>query len=130
MKRISIILLMIFFALSSCNNNTAKKSTNSGELTIIHMNDTHGRDEEEMIVNKEVTPPETNYMYGAARRASYIKDVEKTNNNVLILHAGDTITGSVYSTVFMGRDEVDIMNMIGVDAAAIGNHFVYEYDRS
>lgn len=124
MKKISIILLMIFFVLSSCNNNTAKKSANSGELTIIHMNDTHGRDEEEMIVNKETTPPETNYMYGAARRAAYIKDVETTNNNVLVLHAGDTITGSVYSTVFLGRDEVDIMNMIGVDAAAIGNHFV------
>lgn len=124
MKKISIILLMIFFALLSCNNNTAKKSTNSGELTIIHMNDTHGRDEEEKIVNKEVSPPETNYMYGAARRAKYIKDVEETNNNVLILHAGDTITGSVYSTVFLGRDEVDIMNMIGVDAATVGNHFV------
>ena len=124
MKKISIILLMIFFALSSCNNTAAKKSANSGELTIIHMNDTHGKDEEEKIVNKEVIPPETNYMYGAARRAAYIKDVEKTNNNVLILHAGDTITGSVYSTVFMGRDEVDIMNMIGVDATAIGNHFV------
>ncbi|WP_295296585.1 5'-nucleotidase C-terminal domain-containing protein [uncultured Brachyspira sp.] len=124
MKKISIILLMIFFVLSSCNNNTAKKSANSGELTIIHMNDTHGRDEEEMIVNKETTPPETNYMYGAARRATYIKDVKSTNNNVLVLHAGDTITGSVYSTVFLGRDEVDIMNMIGVDAAAIGNHFV------
>ena len=46
MKKISIILLMIFFVLSSCNNNTAKKSANNGELTIIHMNDTHGRDEE------------------------------------------------------------------------------------
>ena len=54
MKKISIILLMIFFVLSSCNNNTAKKSANSGELTIIHMNDTHGKDEEEIIINKEL----------------------------------------------------------------------------
>lgn len=104
----------------SCGEN---KTGNTGSLTIIHMNDTHGRDEEEIIITKGDNP-QTNHKYGAARRATYIKEVKATNDNVLILHAGDTITGSVYSTVFKGRDEVDIMNMIGVDAATIGNHFV------
>ena len=125
-KRLHIILLLslILLFLYSCSNSAVKKTGNTGNLTIIHMNDTHGKDEEERVVNKDVNPPETNYMYGAARRASYIKQVKATNDNVLVLHAGDTITGSVYSTVFQGRDEVDIMNMIGVDAATVGNHFV------
>lgn len=123
-KKLYIVFILSFILLFSCSNQQTKKSGNSGNLTIVHMNDTHGKDEEEKIVNKEVDPPQTNYMYGAARRASYIKQVKSTNDNVLVLHAGDTITGSVYSTVFQGRDEVDIMNMIGVDAAAIGNHFV------
>ncbi|WP_297297901.1 bifunctional UDP-sugar hydrolase/5'-nucleotidase [uncultured Brachyspira sp.] len=123
-KKSYIVFILSFILLISCSNQQTKKSGNSGNLTIIHMNDTHGKDEEEKVVNKEVDPPETNYMYGAARRASYIKQVKSTNENVLVLHAGDTITGSVYSTVFQGRDEVDIMNMIGVDAATVGNHFV------
>lgn len=125
-KRLYAILLLSLILLFSysCSNSVSKKTGNTGNLTIIHMNDTHGKDEEERVINKDVNPPETNYMYGAARRASYIKQVKGDNNNVLVLHAGDTITGSVYSTVFQGRDEVDIMNMIGVDAAAVGNHFV------
>ena len=118
------IYILIFVVASifvfSCSEN---KTGNTGNLTIIHMNDTHGRDEEEVIITKGDNP-QTNHKYGAARRATYIKEVKATNDNVLILHAGDTITGSVYSTVFKGRDEVDIMNMIGVDAATIGNHFV------
>lgn len=120
--KFAFILIMIILFSFSCSSS--KKTGNTGTLTIIHMNDTHGKDEEERVVNKEVNPPETNYMYGASRRAAYIKQVKSTNDNVLVLHAGDTITGSVYSTVFQGRDEVDIMNMIGVDAVTIGNHFV------
>ena len=118
------ICLLTFAIISmfafSCGEN---KTGNTGSLTIIHMNDTHGRGEEEIIITRGDNP-QTNHRYGAARRATYIKEVKATNDNVLILHAGDTITGSVYSTVFKGRDEVDIMNMIGVDAATIGNHFV------
>lgn len=121
-KFIYVLIFTIISALAfSCGQT--KKSDNSGNLTIIHMNDTHGRDEEEIIITKGDNP-QTNHKYGAARRAAYIKEIKATNYNVLILHAGDTITGSVYSTVFKGRDEVDIMNMIGVDAATIGNHFV------
>ena len=120
----ALILSTIFLFSFSCSNQANKKTWNSGNLTIIHMNDTHGRDEEEMIIDKDANPPTTNYMYGASRRAFYIKSVRETNNNVLVLHAGDTITGSAYSTVFQGRDEVDIMNMIGVGAAAVGNHFI------
>lgn len=121
-KKIISVFAFVIISLSvfSCGQT---KTGNSGHLTIIHMNDTHGKDEEEIIITKGDNP-QTNRKYGAARRASYIKEVKATNDNVLVLHAGDTITGSVYSTVFKGRDEVDIMNMIGIDAVTIGNHFV------
>lgn len=121
-KKIIYVFAFVVISLSvfSCGQT---KMGNSGNLTIIHMNDTHGKDEEEIIITKGDNP-QTNRKYGAARRASYIKEVKATNDNVLVLHAGDTITGSVYSTVFKGRDEVDIMNMIGIDAVTIGNHFV------
>ncbi|WP_096736888.1 bifunctional UDP-sugar hydrolase/5'-nucleotidase [Brachyspira sp. G79] len=113
MKKIYYIFIFVLMIISSCRNNTLTPKKNiSGDIIIIHMNDTHGKDEEE------------NGKYGAARRASYIKQLRDTNNNVLVLHAGDTITGSIYSTVFKGMDEVKIMNKLGVGAAAVGNHFI------
>ena len=112
MKKIYFILIFILITILSCQKNNVLHPKESGNLIIIHMNDTHGKDEEE------------NGMYGAARRAAYIKQVKATNNNVLVLHAGDTITGSIYSTVFKGQDEVKIMNKLGVGAATVGNHFV------
>ncbi|WP_295161252.1 bifunctional UDP-sugar hydrolase/5'-nucleotidase [uncultured Brachyspira sp.] len=123
LKKIKIIFILTAFILFLFSCSNSEKSGNTGTLTIIHMNDTHAKDEEEKIINNEVSPPQTNYMYGASRRAYYIKQVKSADDNVLVLHAGDTITGSVYSTVFRGRDEVNIMNMIEVDAAALGNHF-------
>ena len=38
------------------------------------------------------------------------------------MHAGDTIAGSVFSIVYLGLDEVQIMNDIGFDVATLGNH--------
>ena len=111
-KRIYLIGILFAAILSCSKNNVSSPSINAGNLVIIHMNDTHGKDEEE------------NGQYGAARRAAYIKQVRATNNNVLVLHAGDTITGSIYSAVFKGQDEVKIMNKLGVGAVTVGNHFV------
>lgn len=105
-------IFILFIAFSCSNNNVSNPYINSGNLIIIHMNDTHGHDEEE------------NGKYGAARRAAYIKQVKSTNNNILVLHAGDTVTGSIYSTIFKGQDEVKIMNKLGVGAATVGNHFI------
>ncbi|CRF32246.1 5'-nucleotidase/2',3'-cyclic phosphodiesterase-like esterase [Brachyspira suanatina] len=112
MKKIYFILIFILITISSCQRNNILSPKESGNIIIIHMNDTHGKDEEE------------NGMYGAARRAAYIKQVKATNDNVLVLHAGDTITGSIYSTVFKGQDEVKIMNELGVGSTTVGNHFV------
>ncbi|MEI0486165.1 bifunctional UDP-sugar hydrolase/5'-nucleotidase [Brachyspira intermedia] len=112
MKKNYLILIFILITILSCQKNNVLHPKERGKLIIIHMNDTHGKDEEE------------NGMYGAARRAAYIKQVKATNDNVLVLHSGDTITGSIYSTVFKGQDEVKIMNKLGVGAATVGNHFV------
>ncbi|WP_300757274.1 bifunctional UDP-sugar hydrolase/5'-nucleotidase [uncultured Brachyspira sp.] len=106
------IFIFVLMTILLCQNNILNsQEASSGNLIIIHMNDTHGKDEEE------------NGKYGAARRASYIKQVRATNNNVLVLHAGDTTIGSIYSTIFKGDDEVRIMNKLGVGAVTIGNHF-------
>ena len=54
-KFICVLIFIIISALAfSCGQT--KKSDNSGNLTIIHMNDTHGRDEEEIIITKGDNP--------------------------------------------------------------------------
>ena len=114
--RFSVILLLFVFAIS-CG-----ESEGGTNITILHMNDTHGRDAGDMRVDKKAEPPTTNYFAGAPRRATYIKEMRESITNTLLLHGGDLITGSPFSTVFKGSDEIDIMNMIGFDYSTIGNH--------
>ena len=115
----SVILFLFVFIVSCGESKDSGESTN---ITILHMNDTHGRDAGDMRVDKKAEPPTTNYFAGAPRRASYINEVRESVTNLLTLHAGDLITGSPFSTVFKGADEIEIMNMMGVDYSTIGNH--------
>ena len=118
-KKIIYIFALIIMSMSafSCGE---KKTGNSGNLTIIHMNDTHSKNKEFVIVSKE--DGKTNRYGGAARRKTFIDNIKNSNTNVLIMHAGDTITGSVFSIVYQGMDEVEIMNDLGVQVATLGNH--------
>lgn len=118
------IILLLFIFIVSCGGGGETKS-----LTILHMNDTHGRNAGDIRVDKNIEPPTTNYFAGAPRRASYIKELRESIPNTLLLHGGDLITGSPFSTVFKGIDEIGIMNMIGFDYSTIGNHeFDYGMD--
>lgn len=110
-KNIFIVFILIIFL-------SLKSYSNTNSIIILHMNDTHSYNEEftEIINNS------TNVYGGAARIKSYIDFVRENNGNVIILHAGDTITGSAFSSVYKGMDELEIMNNLGVNAVAIGNH--------
>ena len=116
MKKIYLLFFVIFFILPcSC-----KKSNEKSAFTIVHMNDTHSKDKELITVSKE--DGTTNRYGGAARRKTFIDNVKRENENVIVMHAGDTVTGSVFSIVYKGMDEVELMNDIGVNVAALGNH--------
>ena len=46
--------------------------------------------------------------------------------NVLFLHAGDAVQGTLYFNVFQGDADFDFLNYLGVDAMTFGNH---EFDK-
>ena len=109
-------IIIISIIILSCSNSTNKRKV----FTIVHMNDTHSKDKEFVVVSKE--DGSTNRYGGAARRKTFIDNIRKTNENVIVMHAGDTISGSVFSIIYQGMDEVELMNDIGVQVAALGNH--------
>ncbi|MCB1692420.1 MAG: bifunctional metallophosphatase/5'-nucleotidase, partial [Pseudomonadales bacterium] len=102
-----LLLLLPFWALA------AEK-----DLVIIHTNDFHGHIQHE------------NEYAGAARIAAFVKQVRATNDGVLVLDAGDAISGTPVSTMFKGAPIFEVLNLVGYDAGAIGNHeFDHGYER-
>jgi 5'-nucleotidase len=41
---------------------------------------------------------------------------------VLLLDAGDRFTGTLFHRLYLGQDQVEIMNLLGYDAMTLGNH--------
>ena len=50
------------------------------------------------------------------------KRVEGLDPSFLVLSAGDVATGPAISTVFQGVPAIEVMNAMGYDASALGNH--------
>jgi 5'-nucleotidase/UDP-sugar diphosphatase len=60
---------------------------------------------------------------GAAETLAYWKDVEHyKREDFLVLSAGDIATGPALSTVYKGEPDIEVMNAMGYDASALGNH--------
>ncbi len=80
-------------------------------LTILHTNDTHAH-----------ISPDKDGVGGYATIAGYVQQVKSKQNDVLVLDAGDVLTGTVVSSVFEGTPIFEIMNTIPYDAGVLGNH--------
>ena len=52
----------------------------------------------------------------------YVKQQRKLNPNLLLFDCGDFSQGSPYYSMFKGDVEIGLMNLMGYDAATIGNH--------
>ena len=58
---------------------------------------------------------------GFAKLATVVKE-ERAKGNAFFIHAGDTLSPSLLSGFDKGAHVIDILNRIGVDAMAPGNH--------
>jgi 2',3'-cyclic-nucleotide 2'-phosphodiesterase (5'-nucleotidase family) len=59
---------------------------------------------------------------GFARIASYFKRMRIKRPDVLILDAGDCISGTPVATIFKGEPIFEVMSAMGYDVGVIGNH--------
>jgi len=85
------------------------------ELTILHTNDVHSH---YVAATDSGGAPQG----GAARLATMIRQVRRDVPHVLLLDAGDQFQGSLLFTVGGPHVVAEVMNSLGYDAMAIGNH--------
>lgn len=79
-------------------------------LTIIHTNDLHGHIQQ------------TDEFAGAARIAALVDQTRQSQPGVLVLDAGDSISGTPVSTLFQGLPIFSILSKAGYNIGALGNH--------
>ena len=93
------------------------------DLVILHDNDIHGHLRDFCYVEVAKGPEEHCGTGGAARRATLIRALKaKANAPVLLVDSGDTTTRGPLATEYEGVDEIEAMNAIGYDLAALGNN--------
>ncbi|EOD81267.1 5'-nucleotidase [Grimontia indica] len=97
-------------------------------LSIAHINDTHSHFEPTPIslaVNGLEDRIYAN-VGGFARIASVVKSFKQETQNdtdgFLFLHAGDCFQGTLYYSLFKGEANATLLNMLNLDAMALGNH--------
>ena len=128
MKKFLLLGLAIsLFSAVSLEAKTVKKGNKEStastfELNVAHINDHHSHLEEEKIPLKLNGQTVTATIGGLPRVAQEIKDFRKNNKNTLVLHAGDAVTGTLYYTLFEGKADAELMNVINFDAFTLGNH--------
>ena len=74
------------------------------ELNIMHNNDTHAQ------------------LDNVAKTVTAVNQYRAENPDALLLHAGDVFTGTLYFNTFLGKADLEFMNLLGYDAMTFGNH--------
>lgn len=108
--------------LGACGGSDNAPSFKPIELNIAHINDHHSQLDAfaatELTLDGVATQVD---LGGFARQTAVFKSLAGTPN-LLKLHAGDALTGSLYYTFFKGKADAQMMNSICFDAFIPGNH--------
>ena len=96
------------------------------KITILHTNDTHSCI---YPLNRHLADTLLAGRGGFVRRAEMVRQERRKEPELLLLDSGDFSQGSTYYTLYKGDVEVGLMNLMGYDAATLGNHeFDYGVD--
>lgn len=111
---LAAVALSIAFTLAACANTPRAWADDAAKspIVIIHTNDVHC----------EVEGSSTAIGYAGIAQA--VIDAKSTygENNVTLVDAGDAIQGNALGALSKGEYPIDIMNQVGYDIAAPGNH--------
>lgn len=91
------------------------------ELQLLNINDFHGR------LESPGRTADGQAIGGAAQLGGLVNQLRAENPNTLFLSAGDNIGASTFiSAIDQDNPTIDALNLMGLDAAAVGNH---EFDK-
>lgn len=119
------LLLLSLGFLTGCSKTPYGDSQQSGRalsVTIAHLNDTHshlGSDQIDLQLDGQKTRVK---LGGFPKIASKVDQLRRDNKHLLLLHAGDALSGTLYYSLYKGEAEAHLMNMLQFDAFVIGNH--------
>ncbi|WP_036832479.1 bifunctional metallophosphatase/5'-nucleotidase [Photobacterium sanctipauli] len=102
------------------------------KITIAHINDTHSHFEPSSIsltLPHDVLHSELSVFAscgGFSRVSSAVQDVKRQahlhDREFMFVHAGDCFQGTLYFSLYKGVANARLLNAIGVEAMALGNH--------
>lgn len=97
-------------------------------FVLLHVNDTHSQftSRPYALQFPEMNDPFLIPLGSVSKIAALVQQTRNRHPNVLFLHAGDMVQGSLYYTLFHGQAEARVFNAMGLDVMAAGNH---EFDR-
>ena len=119
-------------AVAACGGGGSDEEPKSDALTILHINDHHSTLASKTATLKlpvdGATTAVTVDAAGFARVTAAIDEIAAKSSNVLKLHAGDAITGTLYFNRAGSDGEADMamLNTVCFDAYTLGNH---EFDK-
>lgn len=120
--KFKLVCLLCAAALTACGSNNDINYVPL-ELNIAHINDHHSQLEpfalQELTLNGVSTQVD---LGGFARQTALFKKAESELKNLLKIHAGDAVTGTLYYTFYKGEIDAKMMNSICFDAYTLGNH--------
>lgn len=131
--------LAVSAVLAGCNgsgsDNNDDNTASPLSMTLLHMNDHHSHlradsfDYDVSALGLSATTEsgdnvsEVEVSYGGFPMLKSLFDQKASeSSNVLKIHSGDAITGTLYYTLFNGSADAAMMNQICFDAFALGNH--------
>lgn len=92
------------------------------DLTILHINDHHSHLEPSSQKLKLAGQSTYAEVGGYPALVTALNERTSANQNILKLHAGDAISGTLYYALFKGEADAAMMNHACFDAFALGNH--------
>lgn len=104
MKKFTKVILAIAIALIAIPDLQAE------HLIVISANDTHS----------QIEP--NGPLGGLFRRRAAMDEIRRENKNVIAVHAGDAVQGTLYFNLFRGEVEYAAMDSLGYDMIILGNH--------
>lgn len=122
--------LLLAVALAGCTTfDPARPEFRPLEVNIAHINDHHSQLEPfpgtELMLDGVKTRVE---LGGFARLTTLFKQAGASQKNLLKIHAGDAMTGTLYHTLFKGAADARMMDTICFDTFELGNHEFDEGD--